>query len=73
MSLPSRCILTSLYRLDEREDGEELQKYLQEKTGQRSVPNIFISMYNDYTFTSNSISDARLTPPSLFRAAAYWW
>ena len=35
--------LTVLYRLDEREDGGELQNYLQEKTGQRSVPNIFIS------------------------------
>lgn len=33
----------SLYRLDKREDGGELQDYLQEKTGQRSVPNIFIS------------------------------
>ena len=35
--------LTSLYRLDEREDGAEIQNYLQEKTGQRSVPNIFVS------------------------------
>jgi glutaredoxin 3 len=35
--------LTSSYRLDEREDGGELQNYLEEKTGQRSVPNIFIS------------------------------
>ena len=30
-------------RLDEREDGPELQSYLLEKTGQRTVPNIFIS------------------------------
>jgi glutaredoxin 3 len=35
--------LMSLCRLDERDDGGELQSYLQEKTGQRSVPNIFIS------------------------------
>jgi glutaredoxin 3 len=33
----------SLCRLDERGDGDELQEYLLEKTGQRSVPNIFIS------------------------------
>jgi glutaredoxin len=32
-----------LCRLDEREDGGELQNYLQVKTGQRTVPNIFIS------------------------------
>ena len=33
------------YRLDEREDGGEIQNYLQEKTNQRTVPNIFISAY----------------------------
>ena len=31
------------HRLDDRDDGSEIQDYLQEKTGQRSVPNIFIS------------------------------
>jgi len=31
-----------VFELDEREDGGELQNYLEEKTGQRSVPNIFI-------------------------------
>jgi len=31
-----------IFELDERDDGGELQNYLQEKTGQRSVPNIFI-------------------------------
>jgi glutaredoxin len=35
----------SLCRLDKRDDGEEIQEYLLEKTGQRSVPNIFISEY----------------------------
>lgn len=33
---------TTIFELDEREDGGELQNYLQEKTGQRTVPNIFI-------------------------------
>jgi glutaredoxin len=32
-----------LNRLDKREDGGEIQTYLQEKTGQRTVPNIFVS------------------------------
>ena len=27
------------------DDGSEIQDYLQEKTGQRTVPNIFISEY----------------------------
>jgi hypothetical protein len=38
-----------LCRLDEREDGAAIQKYLLEKTGQRSVPNIFISAYQSHT------------------------
>lgn len=33
-------------RLDEIEDGSAIQDYLQEKTGQRTVPNIFISEYS---------------------------
>ncbi|KAN0111644.1 Thioredoxin-like fold [Russula decolorans] len=33
---------TAIFELDEREDGGELQNYLQEKTNQRTVPNIFI-------------------------------
>jgi len=32
-------------RLDQREDGEIIQEYLRQKTGQRTVPNIFISQY----------------------------
>ncbi|KAG8691691.1 glutaredoxin [Ceratobasidium sp. 394] len=32
-----------IYELDERDDGTEMQNYLLEKTGQRTVPNIFIS------------------------------
>jgi glutaredoxin len=30
-------------RLDERTDGDEIQDYLAGKTGQRSVPNVFVS------------------------------
>jgi len=33
---------TAIFELDERNDGGQLQDYLQEKTGQRTVPNIFI-------------------------------
>lgn len=38
------------HRLDEIEDGSAIQDYLQEKTGQRTVPNIFISEYSAYMF-----------------------
>ncbi|OJT08491.1 Glutaredoxin-1 [Trametes pubescens] len=34
---------TKIYELDEIEDGSAIQDYLQEKTGQRTVPNIFIN------------------------------
>ena len=34
-------------RLDENEDGgKAFQDYLEEKTGQRTVPNVFIRAYN---------------------------
>ncbi|KAJ7116515.1 glutaredoxin [Mycena epipterygia] len=29
--------------LDEREDGAKIQEYLEEKTGQSSVPNVFVN------------------------------
>jgi len=32
-----------VYELDQREDGEIIQEYLRQKTGQRTVPNIFIN------------------------------
>ncbi len=32
-------------RLDDRDDGSEIQDYLAQKTGQRSVTNIFISTF----------------------------
>lgn len=32
-------------RLDKREDGNPIQQYLHEKTGQRTVPNVFVSEY----------------------------
>ena len=35
----------STSRLDEREDGDAIQQYLYEKTGQRTVPNVFVSEY----------------------------
>ncbi|KZO94088.1 glutaredoxin [Calocera viscosa TUFC12733] len=31
-----------IFELDEMEDGADIQAYLQQKTGQRTVPNIFI-------------------------------
>ena len=46
LPIPDECVhglKPHLGRLDQRDDGDELQNYLQEKTGQRSVPNIFIS------------------------------
>ncbi|KNZ72948.1 Glutaredoxin-C4, partial [Termitomyces sp. J132] len=36
---------TTVYELDERDDGSDIQTYLLEKTGQRTVPNIFVSAY----------------------------
>jgi len=35
-------VQAKVYELDEREDGDDIQAYLKEKTGQRTVPNIFI-------------------------------
>jgi hypothetical protein len=35
--------LTIALRLDEAPDGREIQDYLQQKTGQSTVPNIFIN------------------------------
>jgi glutaredoxin 3 len=32
----------TVFELDERDDGAALQDYLAEKTGQRTVPNVFI-------------------------------
>ncbi|GLB43750.1 putative glutaredoxin [Lyophyllum shimeji] len=32
-----------VFELDEREDGAAIQKYLEEKTGQRTVPNVFVA------------------------------
>ncbi|KIM35612.1 hypothetical protein M413DRAFT_449658 [Hebeloma cylindrosporum] len=33
----------TIYELDEREDGADIQEYLYQKTGQRTVPNVFVS------------------------------
>ncbi|KAF9052357.1 glutaredoxin, partial [Hymenopellis radicata] len=32
-----------IVELDERDDGSDIQNYLAEKTGQHTVPNVFIS------------------------------
>ncbi|RPD65017.1 glutaredoxin [Lentinus tigrinus ALCF2SS1-7] len=36
-------VQTKIFELDEMEEGGEIQNYLAEKTGQRTVPNIFIN------------------------------
>jgi len=33
----------TIFELDERDDGDQIQDYLLEKSGQRTVPNIFIN------------------------------
>ncbi|KAJ3042807.1 Glutaredoxin-1 [Rhizophlyctis rosea] len=40
--LDSLNVKYALFELDTRDDGSEIQGYLQSKTGQRTVPNIFI-------------------------------
>ncbi|KAH9964257.1 glutaredoxin [Russula dissimulans] len=34
---------TAIFELDQRDDGSDIQDYLLEKTGQRTVPNVFIN------------------------------
>ncbi|KAJ7220193.1 thioredoxin-like protein [Mycena pura] len=34
---------TLIIELDKRDDGDEIQDYLAEKTGQTSVPNVFVN------------------------------
>lgn len=41
-------------RLDERDDGDSIQKYLFEKTSQRTVPNVFVSEYTMLSFQSEA-------------------
>ncbi|KAJ3038643.1 Glutaredoxin-1 [Rhizophlyctis rosea] len=41
--LDSLNVKYQLYELDQRDDGSAIQGYLADKTGQRTVPNIFIS------------------------------
>lgn len=36
-------VQVAYYELDERDDGMDIKQYLLEKTGQRTVPNIFIN------------------------------
>lgn len=37
------CVCVCVCRLDLRDDGGDIQEYLRQKTGQGTVPNIFIS------------------------------
>jgi glutaredoxin 3 len=56
-----------VFRLDEKEDGgKAYQDYLEGKTGQRTVPNIFI---RTYYCTCGCSSEMRLHFP---RSTAYW-
>jgi glutaredoxin 3 len=41
--LSSKGTPFELFELDQRTDGSAIQQYLQSKTGQRTVPNIFIN------------------------------
>lgn len=43
--------------LDEMNEGADVQNYLQQKTGQRTVPNIFI--YGQHIGGSDSLSQAQ--------------
>lgn len=40
--IPKHSLLTGFARLDELNEGAEIQAYLLDKTGQRTVPNVFI-------------------------------
>ncbi|KAK7687197.1 Glutaredoxin-C6 [Cerrena zonata] len=42
-SYTEQIVALSPLLLDERDDGSEIQSYLFDKTGQRTVPNIFIN------------------------------
>jgi len=35
-------VTPEIFELDERDDGDAFQDYLEKKTGQRTVPNVFI-------------------------------
>jgi glutaredoxin 3 len=42
--LQSKKIPFQAIELDNRPDGSDIQDYLEEKTGQRTVPNIFVQL-----------------------------
>jgi len=46
-----------IYELDQREDGNDIQDYLYKKTGQRTVPNIFIN--KEHIGGSEDLADAK--------------
>ena len=41
-SIHLQVLITFIFRLDQLEDGSTIQDALEDKTGQRTVPNIFI-------------------------------
>ena len=63
-----RLILTPYGRLDKMEEGDDIQGYLQSKTGQRTVPNVFISAYFIRFRVYNNPNHFMY-----FRAKAYRW
>ena len=62
-------ILTPYGRLDKMEEGDDIQGYLQSKTGQRTVPNVFISAYSIRFSVYNNLNHCLY----LFRAKAHRW
>lgn len=62
-------ILTPYGRLDKMEEGDDIQGYLQSKTGQRTVPNVFISAYYIRFRVYNNLNYSLY----LFRAKAHRW
>ena len=51
------------------EDGDDIQGYLQGKTGQRTVPNVFISAYSICIRVYNNLN----LSVYFFRAKAHRW
>ncbi|KAJ8517665.1 hypothetical protein ONZ45_g5162 [Pleurotus djamor] len=58
---------TKVYELDQLPDGSAIQDYLEEKTGQRTVPNIFV---NRIHIGGSSDADAKHSNGELARLAA---
>ncbi|TIC75097.1 hypothetical protein E3Q00_01225 [Wallemia mellicola] len=48
--LPVKPDNVAILELDERPDGADIQAYLLDKTGQRSVPNVFVKQQRNDDF-----------------------